>query len=109
MLLRGTRAANTVFPDMDNAGSVAIVYKNKGSLESYRIPVCVHRCTSLTRKEKVKSGQYQISSSSCINDLTSEMWEWLLWCIIPQWMGMIKEAVKKHFLKDSVVNFLEAK
>lgn len=69
----------------------------------------VHRCISFTRKGKGKSGQYPISSSSCIRDLTSETWEWLLWCIIPQWMGMIREAVKKHFLKDGAVDFLEAK
>lgn len=67
------------------------------------------RCSSFTRKGNVQSGPYQISSSSCSGHPTSKMWGQLFWCIIPQWMGMIREAVKKHFLKNSVVDFLEAR
>lgn len=37
------------------------------------------------------------------------MWGRLFWCTIPRWMGVIREAVKKHFLRNSVVDLLEAR
>lgn len=92
----------TDFSDIDNAGNVAVVYGSKGSLALQDPDVCAQM--QQLHKERQStiwaiSGQYQISSSSCISHLTSKMRGWLLWCIVPQWWGGSGKLSKNIFWK----------